>query len=193
MVKLSPKLSSLLATSLCVPNSLKTFLFRLEPKKRWAILFLMMIVLCIASACTAKKEYRQAPVKTPQSQIEDFSEEQGPDSPEEATSYFVRKRYPQGKAIPMDRYSKAYIHMEKMQRFSTVDRKYLSSKDKAQEARNVGTWTELGPGNIGGRTRSLLIIQQHQLSCTLVESREVYGSLRTRERTGFQFRISLQI
>lgn len=75
------------------------------------------------------------------------------DSPAEAQEFFRLKRVPAGEAaIPVERYFAAQERMRVMPRHSTA----RSSRDTA-EAQALGTWSPLGPGNVGGRTRALVI------------------------------------
>ncbi|MEO6119519.1 MAG: hypothetical protein ABIP12_02425, partial [Terriglobales bacterium] len=83
-----------------------------------------------------------------------------------AMDYFLRKRLDPGMTnIPTEKYLEVYEQMQMAPRYSTaaavqmpafadVPRANLPG-DMAQPT--VGTWTHLGPGNIGGRTRALLI------------------------------------
>ncbi|MGH9835711.1 MAG: hypothetical protein ACRD9Y_22050, partial [Blastocatellia bacterium] len=90
------------------------------------------------------------------------------DKPREATEHFVRKRLPEGeKELPLEKYFEAQEQMRGMRYFSTaLDRivtkgeNLTASLSAAEMAPNAATWTPLGPGNIGGRTRALLINPQ---------------------------------
>ncbi|MGH9936172.1 MAG: hypothetical protein ACREAM_08000, partial [Blastocatellia bacterium] len=91
------------------------------------------------------------------------------DKPREAAEYFVQKRLPEGERdLPVEKYFEAQERMRGMRYFSTSldrpvsDRENFSAPLGAAEADpNAAThnalWTPLGPGNIGGRTRSILI------------------------------------
>jgi len=94
------------------------------------------------------------------------------DKPREATRYFIQKRLPEGeKDLPIERYFEAQEQMRGMPHFSTaLDRMVtnresltapLSAAEMSPDAATPGAvWTPLGPGNIGGRTRALLINPQ---------------------------------
>jgi uncharacterized protein (TIGR03437 family) len=90
------------------------------------------------------------------------------DKPREATRYFVQKRLPEGeKELPLEKYFEAQEQMRGMQYFSTaLDRIVTKGENRtaslsaAEMAPEAATWTPLGPGNIGGRTRALLINPQ---------------------------------
>src|SRR6476659_1450396 len=83
------------------------------------------------------------------------------DEPAEADEFFLLKRSPDGQPIQIQRYLEAIEHMKRMPQYSTADRTRLPSLGEMQAAgvgpEALGAWTPLGPGNIGGRTRALLI------------------------------------
>ena len=84
------------------------------------------------------------------------------DQPERANDFFVLKRAPVGTTkLPADKWRDAREHAKTMPVHSTATGVELPagarSADVAALDLALGTWTSLGPGNIGGRTRSLLI------------------------------------
>ncbi|MBL8167193.1 MAG: putative Ig domain-containing protein [Acidobacteria bacterium] len=77
------------------------------------------------------------------------------DEPAGAAGYFLTKRLATGmKDLPLERYASARAQMARMRQYSTALGKYL---DGTPGQLALGNWTSLGPGNIGGRTRALLI------------------------------------
>lgn len=57
--------------------------------------------------------------------------------------------------IPIERYLDARQHMKSMPQFSTAEnRNFIAEQSAAPEA--LGTWTALGPGNLGGRVRAMI-------------------------------------
>lgn len=78
------------------------------------------------------------------------------DKPEEAMEFFRLKRLPEGeREIPAENYLAAYQQMERMRQYSFADGKLQPSrKQSAKNAAVLSAWTQLGPGNIGGRTRA---------------------------------------
>jgi photosystem II stability/assembly factor-like uncharacterized protein len=94
---------------------------------------------------------------------------QGPlryDKPEEAQEYLRLRRAPAGqKEVPVERYLAALETMRTMPQYSTSRRSVLPTRaalekkglSYANDASSLGGWTGLGPGNIGGRTRALVI------------------------------------
>jgi uncharacterized protein (TIGR03437 family) len=89
------------------------------------------------------------------------------DKPREAARYFVQKRLPEDeKVLPIEKYFEAQERMRAMPHFSTALDRFVTSDENltaplgAEGARSAATWSPLGPGNIGGRTRALLINPQ---------------------------------
>ena len=88
------------------------------------------------------------------------------DRPEEAQELFRLKRAPVGEtAIPVERYFQALDRMRSMPQHSLARNRFLPSRAElasrglsyVAEAQSLGSWTPLGPGNVGGRTRALVI------------------------------------
>src|SRR5262245_48017176 len=91
-----------------------------------------------------------------------FGDVEPQDQPDEAIEFQNLKRAPGGEGpIPVEKYMKAVEHIRRMPQHSTVLNRFISplsateANDFEQEA--LGAWTQLGPGNIGGRTRALMI------------------------------------
>ena len=90
------------------------------------------------------------------------------DKPAEALDFDLRKRRPAGETtLPVERYIAALGHMQGMRRYSTALRRTLTAWEATEIDRALadgqaplpalGTWQPLGPGNVGGRTRGLLV------------------------------------
>ena len=109
------------------------------------------------------------------------------DQPREALEWYLKKRLPKGaKDLPIERYFEAKEKIKKMKRFSTRGNKNLppqaddaeilpgvgggddpqfpngtggagAGDGSASTSGALGTWQSLGPGNVGGRTRALVI------------------------------------
>lgn len=102
------------------------------------------------------------------------------DKPAEAAKYELETRLPKGATqLPTERYFEAKEQMKQMQRFSTAKGELLPSEDETGQADAdllasragvsaealaagstggvLGTWQPLGPGNVGGRTRAIII------------------------------------
>ena len=114
----------------------------------------------------APKEKRQIPAHV-QQKLQKFQKEPlRYDRPADAMEYLRARRAPAGeKQVPVERYLTALRQMETMPQYSTVRRAVLPSRAQlagkgisyAVDASSLGSWSALGPGNIGGRTRTLLI------------------------------------
>jgi hypothetical protein len=77
------------------------------------------------------------------------------DQPSEAQQFLLAQRLPNNaKALDMQRYIAAKEHADQMQWFSVARGHTVSASTPAQLAA-LNTWQELGPGNVGGRTRVL--------------------------------------
>ncbi|MEO8383418.1 MAG: hypothetical protein ABI779_27425 [Acidobacteriota bacterium] len=83
----------------------------------------------------------------------DSDREEGTDDPDRAAEY--RALQQQGSDDPFRSLSHAREVMRGMQRYSTTDALRVRTLD--EPAAPLGKWRFLGPGNIGGRTRVLLI------------------------------------
>ena len=80
------------------------------------------------------------------------------DSPYEAAEYFRQQRVLDDKPVPAERYLSAWQHIRVMPQFSLRANRFLAP---GTPAATFGTWESLGPGNVGGRTRGLLIHPQN--------------------------------
>jgi uncharacterized protein (TIGR03437 family) len=101
----------------------------------------------------------------PGSQPEGKGEAKGerPDHPGEAAEFFLRKRAVEGAdQLPLERYLTAFEQMRRMPQSSLAEgRVYPARAELSVEQQRLSAWTPLGPGNIGGRTRALLIDPQN--------------------------------
>lgn len=83
------------------------------------------------------------------------------DQPDRAAEFFLRKRLPADETLlPVEKYFAAREQMNAMPLYSTAQNSFLAPRtDLLSESEAVasGVWSSLGPGNIGGRTRALLI------------------------------------
>jgi hypothetical protein len=83
------------------------------------------------------------------------------DEPDKAAEFYLSKRTADKNGIPVERYLKAIEHIKRMPQDSTrLDRMFApQAETRPAEAQSLalGTWTQLGPGNVGGRTRALVI------------------------------------
>jgi uncharacterized protein (TIGR03437 family) len=85
------------------------------------------------------------------------------DSAREAQEFFRKMRVYGDGPLPLDRYEAARTHAESMRHYSLHDGRVveglggLTPRSLSTPPVALGGWNSLGPGNIGGRTRSLLI------------------------------------
>ncbi|MBI1765195.1 MAG: hypothetical protein HYR56_27600 [Acidobacteria bacterium] len=87
------------------------------------------------------------------------------DEPDKALQYFLQKRLPEGETeLPVERYFSALEEMKQMPLYSTAEHRLVAARANerklAPEQQQLGAWTALGPGNIGGRTRVILVNPQ---------------------------------
>lgn len=81
------------------------------------------------------------------------------DEPDEAQHFYLKKRSEDGTSpIPVEKYFRAMEHMRTMDRYSTAMGRSLSANLDFADSVTLGTWTPLGPGNVGGRTRAIVIV-----------------------------------
>lgn len=79
------------------------------------------------------------------------------DQPDRAAEFYVLKRAGAGVAdLPAERYAAARARVERMPVYSAATGRPVRLKTDGREV-DLGTWQPLGPGNQGGRTKSLLI------------------------------------
>ncbi len=83
------------------------------------------------------------------------------DKPGEAAEYYRLKRAPRNATgVPVERYATAREQMKQMRVYSSEANRFVNRTEQStatSEALFGGAWTNLGPGNIGGRTRTILI------------------------------------
>ena len=119
-----------------------------------------------------------------------------PDQPDEAHRYYLTKRLgPDGTPADLARqYRLAVDRMERMPRYSTRARRFLPSLEDARRLKGsrqflqqnlLTTWTALGPGNIGGRTR---VLQIHPSKPEVMVSGGVSGGIWKTEDGGQSWR-----
>lgn len=111
-----------------------------------------LLLLCLAAASVA---IAQPPKPMPRR-----------DDPNAVQDFFRLRRAPVGEhALPVDRYFEALRRMRAMRGFSLRARDFLPSREElagrgisyAAAEEKLGAWSSLGPGNVGGRTRALIV------------------------------------
>lgn len=91
------------------------------------------------------------------------------DQPAEAEEFYRMKRSPDALSpVPVERYFKAIEHASRMPHYSTATSRFVPSLSEMEQAAiqpaALGSWTQLGPGNIGGRTRALVINRSNPMT-----------------------------
>jgi len=83
------------------------------------------------------------------------------DQPAEAAEFYARKRLAPGMTkIPVERLLQGYAQMKSMPQYSSASGlSFADDADVDMRAPSAVTaaWSELGPGNVGGRTRAIVI------------------------------------
>jgi photosystem II stability/assembly factor-like uncharacterized protein len=112
---------------------------------------LLLLLLCLATAA-ATAQHPKRPSR------EDY--------PHGGHDFFRLRRAPEGQlAIPVDRYFEAMRRMRVMRGHSLRRRDFLPSREEMAKSgisystadESLGAWSSLGPGNVGGRTRALIV------------------------------------
>src|SRR5262249_30127996 len=71
--------------------------------------------------------------------------------------FAAKRALPGQAAVPTERYAAARQALARLPRYSTARGRFLEDQPGPGAALpDLATWTALGPGNIGGRTRALL-------------------------------------
>jgi len=119
-----------------------------------------ILSLCLLLASCARVRVTQAPgppapppAAAPTAETEDRADEA-----EEAAAFYLLKRAPDGRNLPAERYLAAREAARRMPRYSSARRSFVSGlRPRDVITQPVTDWVPLGPGNIGGRTRALVI------------------------------------
>jgi hypothetical protein len=141
----------------------------MHQRSEWAGVVLVGLLLC-GEGASAQPAPTAAVPGAPPSRARELRQEKEelrrPDQPDKALELYRRKRAPVGEtAIPVERYLAALDQMAQMRQYSSARRAVLPSRAElrqqgisyAVDAAVLGAWTWLGPGNVGGRTRALVI------------------------------------
>ena len=78
------------------------------------------------------------------------------DSPFEAAEYFRERRVADDAPLPIERYASAERHARRMRLYSLGEGRLLDRVNRGAPGR-FGAWEPLGPGNVGGRSRGIVI------------------------------------
>ena len=130
----------------------------------------MRRLVCLLATVVALGVYPRVPhalhaQSPPESSVAPDDDEENEDAQENAEQgweFFLLKRLPPGATeLPLDRYLAAREAIEQMPVYSIANRSYVTSAKPGLREALGNSWTSVGPGNIGGRTRALVIHPQN--------------------------------
>ncbi len=115
-----------------------------------------LVAFVSLSACTSSS-HRDTAMQEPST----AGHETRYDQPGEANEFYARKRLAPGmRQIPVERLLSGYQQMKAMDHYASASgQRYSSALDAYTRAPDavLAAWSELGPGNVGGRTRAIVI------------------------------------
>jgi photosystem II stability/assembly factor-like uncharacterized protein len=123
-------------------------------RRSWLILAAVLVVVGVGwMVVPARHHSRRLPLDMEELHTESPDLEGDPDA---AIKYFASVRLPEGQtALDPARYNSAIAAAKQMQFLSTPTGRFAGIN--AAPGASLGTWQELGPSNVGGRTRAMLI------------------------------------
>lgn len=124
--------------------------------------FCLALLILLATVVAGAQAQETPPSDVPLQRILAGVKQPGPrfDDPDKAERHYAEQRLPAGEDVDAPAlYAAALDHMERMPRYSARLGAYLGAPRQggAPPKAELATWEFLGPGNIGGRTRALLI------------------------------------
>jgi hypothetical protein len=126
-----------------------------------ARVYSLVAAACLASLTAGDVAKARLPLLSAVKLERDGDEPAREDEPGKAQEFFARKRAPFGEtAVPTERYAVARKQMARMRTYSTASSAFarrVGNTGISPSLPNIGTWSSLGPGNVGGRTRAILI------------------------------------
>ncbi|MDX2030839.1 MAG: hypothetical protein SF339_09240 [Blastocatellia bacterium] len=140
--------------------------------RKRVVLITVLLSLCVLAAPRAAGQRRAKPApKRPAAQMpreriaREMREAAGRasryDQPDRAQQYFLQKRLPRGETkFPIEKYFEARERLREMPVYATARAGFKARRAEelhGAETEAADAWTPLGPGNIGGRTRALVI------------------------------------
>jgi hypothetical protein len=140
------------------------------------IFFLIVVIILITYSIDLT-----IPIRLEQTTKSENIKSQYPTAAYERQQFFVDKRLPLGQDyLPMDVYKQASLQIQSLNQFSTKTGAAINKNlDKSEKA--VSNWEWLGPGNIGGRTRSLVF---HPQNSNIMYASGVSGGIWKTETAG---------
>jgi hypothetical protein len=117
-------------------------------------------IVCLSCGVTMKRAALPlAPIPPLVESVVRASEPDGEQEDEyrEAAEFYLLKRALPGGDLPIERYIEGKRHAGGMPLYSLAQRRFVDApKTGAARDATFGAWQSLGPGNVGGRTRSFL-------------------------------------
>ncbi len=125
------------------------------------LLFLLSSLLLVSCGPVARRTAVSGPPPLsakPRRGAAEADKDEAGETPGQATAFYLLKRTGGGE-LPVEKLLDAKRHRATMPAYSVAERRFVSdtSVETSRAAANVGAWQPAGPGNIGGRTRSLVI------------------------------------
>ena len=117
----------------------------------------LFLIAWLTTACSVRREVAKVPVTLPVTAAPGPPQLNG-DSADQAAEFFRMKRWQGPGDLPVERYLQASSHASRLP-ISRLGRNPVASGLHPADANPaaLGTWQPLGPGNIGGRTRAIVI------------------------------------
>lgn len=80
------------------------------------------------------------------------------DQPDRALEYYAKRRLAPGSTVlAPERYRAAVEQARRLRRFDSATGQFLAAEGKERDRAALGSWTQLGPSNVGGRSRAIRI------------------------------------
>ncbi len=118
---------------------------------------LLLLILVVTAACVRRPNVANVVPPKPVIQAEADDDDQDAEDDTQSTEFYLRRRVVPGQTtLLLDRYNAAREHTRQMPSVSLAAMVHRNAA-----AVSSGSWTSLGPGNVGGRTRSLVIHPQN--------------------------------
>jgi uncharacterized protein (TIGR03437 family) len=117
------------------------------------------LALALFAASCARVQ-TPAALPAPPAAAADRDADRHEDNPFEAADYFREQRVLGDAPLPIERYQAALRHAATMRRYSLREGRFVDAAAAPAPA-TFGTWESMGPENVGGRTRGLVIHPQN--------------------------------
>ena len=106
------------------------------------------------------------------------------DEPDAAAAYYERRRIPASRSVNTSLlYDRAYQQFDRLSRFASRSGRSVAVGSRTSAV--LDTWTSLGPGNIGGRSR---VVRYHPTRFNVIFAAGVSGGLWKSDDNGTTWR-----